>query len=444
MGRNVAPSRITDRRRQAAPYTHAGPDAPCKAERLMALRAVSLGKLALGAVVAACGIAACGIQSSEFSNDDDDDNGVGGAAAGGSSGSFNPTGVGGGGGIVDVPCDNEPGMDGDGDGWTGAEGDCNDCTDLMNPGAYDYAGNNIDEDCDGQQDNTATACDAGLSVVSADAMDAAKAMGLCQPQAGDSWGVISANYIMVDGSSPAGATFDDGHGILAQFGSGGVNPQEGSAMLVLSSGAARNPTDPGYQAPSGYDKGYSSGPAPGFPVESPSCPDTTFTGEARDSIALRLRIKSPTNAKGLSFNVNFYTFEFPNYICSQYNDFVTAILSPTPTGQTNGNISFDAQGNPLSVNAGFLEVCTPQSAGGKTFECTLGAGQLDGTGFEGAAATGWLQTATPLQNPGEEITIEFGAWDSGDGVLDSTGLFDNFEWQLEETPTGTEPVPTPK
>ena len=35
--------------------------------------------------------------------------------------------------------------------------------------------------------------------------------------------------------------------------------------------------------------------------------------------------------------------------------------------------------------------------------------------------------------------LEFGAWDSGDGVLDTTGLFDAFEWDLEETVVVTDP-----
>jgi hypothetical protein len=37
------------------------------------------------------------------------------------------------------------------------------------------------------------------------------------------------------------------------------------------------------------------------------------------------------------------------------------------------------------------------------------------------------------------------AYDSGDGVLDSTGLVDSWEWIAEPgTPVGTEPVPDPK
>ena len=43
--------------------------------------------------------------------------------------------------------------------------------------------------------------------------------------------------------------------------------------LALSSGAARNPNDPGFQDPGGYWKDYNPYGAPaGYPKESPSCP----------------------------------------------------------------------------------------------------------------------------------------------------------------------------
>ena len=44
-------------------------------------------------------------------------------------------------------------------------------------------------------------------------------------------------------------------------------------------------------------------------------------------------------------------------MCSQYNDFFVSLLNPIPTGQMDGNISFDKQGNPVSVNNAFVEVC---------------------------------------------------------------------------------------
>jgi hypothetical protein len=172
------------------------------------------------------------------------------------------------------------------------------------------------------------------------------------------------------------------------------------------------------------------------------------TGEPHDSVGLRVTIRTPTNAKSLRFNLNFYTYEFPNYICDIFNDFFVAMLNPILSGFPDGNISFDAQGNTLSVNAGFLQVCHPQTASsGEFFECMLGPSQLAQTGFDdgmNSAATGWLQTTAPVENPGGDITLEFSIWDSGDGILDSTTLIDNFRFEAVETPTQTEPVPPPE
>ena len=150
--------------------------------------------------------------------------------------------------------------------------------------------------------------------------------------------------------------------------------------------------------------------------------------------------------KNFSFDFDFYTYEWPVFVCSQYNDFFVAMLSPIPMGQTDGNISFDQLGNPVSVNNAFVEVCgcsggPPCSAGGKMFSCSLGNTELTGTGFEGHAATSWLSTTAPV-DPNSTITIRWGTYDSGDGVLDSTTILDNWKWIAEPgTTVGTDPVP---
>lgn len=362
--------------------------------------------------------------------------------------------------VTEPSCEGkDPNLDNDGDGWTGAAGDCNDCTPQMNPGALDWPGNDIDEDCNGKNDDTPMGCDASLSVSSASAIDGAKAMGLCKIQQGESWGMVKAEYVTADGQplqnyDPQGL----GHGILNGFGPN-VHPQEGNKMLALSSGTARQPTDPGYQSVAGYDKGYpnpfggpQTGPPPGFPKESTTC-SATFSGEAHDSAAMKVTLRTPTNAKSLHFNLNFYTYEFPVYVCSEYNDFFVALFSPPPAAAPDGNISFDSQGNLISVNAGFLEVCHPQPAGGKNFPCALGFTQLAGTGFDidyfggpttNSAATGWLQTTSAVATPGAEIELLFAIWDAGDGVLDSTILLDNFGFDVNDLGTSTDPVGTPK
>jgi len=384
----------------------------------------------------------------------------GGGSNGGNGGAggdldFGGNGGTGGGVLMQEPdCEGvDPNIDNDGDGWTGAAGDCNDCTKLMNPGAQDYPGNNIDDDCNGAKDDNPTNCDGGLNLASADPLDGARAMGLCKIAQGQSWGVVSGQYITADGQPLSNYDFGNiGWGILPGFGPN-VKPQEGAKVMVLSSGTARQPNDPGYVGPAGHDKGYTTGSPPGYPKESPACPDV-ITGEPHDSAGLRLVIKTPTNAKSLSFNLDFYTYEFPGYICDKYNDFFVAMLTPKPANQADGNISFDSKGNTLSVNAGFLQVCHAQDASnGVFFECPLGPSELLGTGFDvgffeeptdNSAATGWLKTTTPLEQPGQEITIDFAVWDSGDGVLDSTILIDKFEFGLDETPTQTAPIPDPK
>ena len=103
-------------------------------------------------------------------------------------------------------------------------------------------------------------------------------------------------------------------------------------------------------------KGYTSNSPQGFPKESPACPGS-ITGEPHDGAALQLEILTPTNAQGFSFSFNFFTYEWPDFICSTFNDFFVSLLMPFPANQPDGNISFDSQGNPVSVNNAFLEVC---------------------------------------------------------------------------------------
>src|SRR5690606_24252164 len=119
------------------------------------------------------------------------------------------------------------------------------------------------------------------------------------------------------------------------------------------------------------------------------------------------------------------------------NDVFATILAPRPAGQSNGNVSFDQEGNPVSVNNAFVRVC--DCAGGPPcsappdfptidYTCALGADELEGTGFEGRAATGWLTTEAPIE-PGEDVTLRFVVYDAGDHILDTTVLIDNFRWR---------------
>jgi len=116
-------------------------------------------------------------------------------------------------------------------------------------------------------------------------------------------------------------------------------------------------------------------------------------------------------------------------------------------------MSFDMNNNPVSVNNGFFDRCTPNTQTGcsgthlKTASCPGGTAELAGTGFDapgmycatnssGGGATGWLTSQAPIM-PGETFTIEFMIWDTGDESYDSSVLLDNFQWIAGDTTAGT-------
>lgn len=395
-------------------------------------------------------------------------------SSGGSSGGSSNGSSGGSFGTTDAStgpmngCQYMDSTDHDGDGFSSTAGDCNDCDPNTNPGAFDVPKDSIDEDCDGTADNEPSGCDTMAVLDSTDPFNAAYAMDLCRKTTETAqgkqrtWGVVGASFVAPDGSDSCAdentgtpgscsgnANYPLGHGNLTKL---GVNkPQQGSHMHSMSSGSARDPSDPGYQDVGGFDKMFTVGAAPGFPAAAPACPGV-ITGQPHDGMALRLTIRVPTNAQSFSFDTNFFTYEFPDYICSTYNDTFVVEMAPAPKGaSTGGNIAFDQSGNPISVNNALLQVCDPQTAGGKMFSCPLGSSTLQGTGFgtdtagSNHAATGWLQTTVNIDPSlkGKDITLVFAVWDSGDGILDSTALIDSFTWST--APGSNTPVtkPTP-
>lgn len=360
-------------------------------------------------------------------------------------------------------CDGPKG-DKDNDGFMEGVGpglDCNDCDPFVNPGAVDVVAEPdmpggpvpmpADENCDGTKDNITPPCDAGLAKDSMDPLDAARAMGICDLQY-----VKSAKWVLADGSPPPVdptklANFHLGHGILPDFGPN--NPaKEGSAVLVLSSGTARMVGDPEY-VHRNFDKGYVSNFPFGFPKESATCPGVK-TLSPRDATAVEFEFVAPTNVQGISFDFNFFTFEWPQFICTTFNDFFIANLTYAdplkfPKGQVDGNISFDANKNPISVNNAFVDVCgcaggapcptpPPPKAAIKTFDCALGTKIVEGTDFAKDdanvgwtnGATGWLRTSAPV-DPGKKFTLRLVTYDSSDGFVDSLTVIDNWKWSAQ-------------
>ncbi|GAC1572331.1 MAG: hypothetical protein NVS3B20_04210 [Polyangiales bacterium] len=333
----------------------------------------------------------------------------------------------------------DPNKDNDGDGYLFRD-DCNDHDPLVNPGAYEVVGDRVDNDCNGLIDEVDD-CDKALFPESTSAMDFAKSLGLCRTTTREArgknkrWGVIEAYLQTTDGK---GAPEVEQFGLRQHWGEV-VVPQAGSSMVALSTGSARTPGERGYLKPlslAAPSVNENMAP-PQWPRNSSGCPDPSRK-TANDSVVLKLVMRVPTNAKSFAYDFDFYTSEYIEYVCSEYNDTFVALLSTRAAQQPSnaGNISFDKRGDPVNVNSVFFEVCSPGEKAGRSFACARGISELRGTGYEGDhmqdGATGWLQTHASVV-PGEEIELSYMSWTTGDHHLQSAVLVDNFVWRAEGT-----------
>jgi hypothetical protein len=367
--------------------------------------------------------------------------------------------------------------DADGDGFTTCGGDCCDSTEcpepaLVNPGAFEIAGNGVDDDCNPTtNDNAPAVCDQGLASNSTTAFEYAEAMDLCQMTslAEKTWGVIDAKLTLASGT---GVPDTEGFAIRPRFGTN-VTPQAGSRMVVLSTGGAAGKTDtnPAFHA---FDAGYthtgtnsSAFPADWFTANgskiphAPGCPASAGLS-AFDPVMLTLKLRVPTNARSFSVSTSFFAADFPEYVCSGNADVFVVLLDSTYNGAApnpaDKNLAIvkppgAVVAQPLDVDLGFGDTglftqckngatgCTTGATPSTITTCTSTA-MLTNTGFDDASAndceatsivggsTGWLVTRGNVV-PGEVITLRFAIWDTVDHSLDSLAILDNFRWSTE-------------
>lgn len=398
---------------------------------------------------------------------------------------------------IDDDCDGEVDEDGDddGDGWTRKQGDCcdhySDCTAqdpaAVNPGAYDFPGNQIDDDCDGTIDNppTTTCSTSNFALApkalltDADALKLAQAMDICKQSDGKTWGLVSAKLTLANGDpmptnvgtntvSPA-----EQIAVSTLFGSK-ISPKFGKTMAIISSGKAKGKENTALddkigtevKAPSEFLSAHNNRlPAPAECPPSSDPKDAGKLDKAFDSVKLSLKLKVPTNAKGFKFNFRFFSKEYPYFACGKFNDFFLALLNSKHADiPADHNISFDKNNNPVSVNNAFFTSCEQQSCvksnfheklvtfqgscpaslpcaddicGGKS-SCPDGSADVTAytTDPNKSGATAWLLTEAPVVG-GEEITLDFIVFDAGGFIKDSLVLLDNFEWKIEPTQVRT-------
>ena len=378
----------------------------------------------------------------------------------------------------DAVADEDP--DDDGDGWTVCGGDCCDvqgpnCLNpvLVNPGAFEVDGNSVDDDCDGTIDNPVPACDAGLATNSGNPLDYAKAIDLCQfttenpPDPKDKiWGVISAELRLANGGgTPASVS----RSIRDGFGQNITN-RFGQRLAVLSTGHAADNFDDSNPTFAQFQIGVDTGTSSAFPPDyqnlpnAPGCPGPAGNS-ANNPVNLKIRIRVPTNAQSFSVDMFFFSAEYPEYVCTAFNDFFVTLLDSTGMGNpADKNIAIYDDGNnlwPVGVNIleaanGLFTQCTngtiSQCGFPSTYNGCTGTSLLNGTGFDIQGATtyscgysgrhgggtGWLKMSGNV-TPGETIEIRFIIWDTSDEIFDSLVLLDNWQWSVQASDPGVTP-----
>jgi Putative metal-binding motif len=299
-------------------------------------------------------------------------------------------------------------------------GDCNDQDALVNPGAVEVAGDMVDNDCNGAVDEAPVPCDQGLKKT--DTVSFAHSIELCGPS------IVSAT---LNGDADKRA-----FGIRTKYGKN-YFPKAGSNFIMLSTGLAADMTDASFVPVQEGTEFANDDPNPAPMQNKNACYMGPDEMTVHDYVELTLHLKVPTNAKSFSFQFMFVSAEYPEFVGTEFNDKFLAILT---SKSYNGNISFDANNNPITVNAGFFDVCDTAKVcnGQKTNTCTKPLAQLAGTGYEQqdwdgssiGGGTGWLTTTSPV-TPGEEATLRFIIFDEGDHIYDSSVIIDNFQWKGE-------------
>ena len=193
-----------------------------------------------------------------------------------------------------------------------------------------------------------------------------------------------------------------------------IDPNTSSAMVVLSTGVvaaadangvvveaggsqggngANNNADFNGNFPEPLSANYgSNGGAGGNPFNDcdgvNDCSDSLYNhwytnqwNDANDAIWMDFEVTVPEGTYGYVFDFAYFSSEYPTYVNTQYNDlFIAWQVSEAYTG----NVTF-VNDAPLTITS--LDAVNAFAYTGN------GAPELNGTGFEGSAGTGWVHRA---------------------------------------------------
>jgi len=224
-------------------------------------------------------------------------------------------------------------------------------------------------------------------------------------------GVLSTSAADVDPGFPSQIT------VLSALLPGGttVLPTRGGSFVALSSGDLFHPAEFG-------DVDYGT------------------VGAPDDTATITVTLNVPVGANAIAFDFDFLSYEFPEFVGFNFNDFFTATI--TDSGGTR-QVAKDAFGNDVTVNTVFFNPAL----------------SLAGTGFDlvndqpcglppcaDSGRTGTLTTLVPITAGSTTVTLTFSTGDAGDGIFTSSAVVDNlrFSGQILTLPaTGETTVLTP-
>jgi len=367
-----------------------------------------------------------------------------------------------------TPVETTPGCkaigDCDGDGYS-PPADCNDNDATINPEAYDFADDGIDNDCDGTKDNPVTTCTVAPGATAA--IDFGRAADLCPQRSTTKSGKVydplaKAEFGSVAGVFSTSSTHADAVRIVTAF--GGNKARMGDTLFGLQSGPFGSKDPRGSKA---YDSLPVQNACTAIPLNAEDCKTLTagttpvpgFGASVQDWAEVRLFIQVPSNAQAMLFDFAYFSTEFNEYWSSPFNDAFWVLVT---SGKIKGaNVAKDSKGLGLTVNSGFFQLC-PKSPGpsgldkvaalsscvGVDGDATAKVfGTLKGTYFDGegigatndtvssggklyiyGGGSGWLTTKFGV-DPGEKIVVRFIVHDTSDGILDSAAIVDNIRWE---------------
>ncbi|MEV6864080.1 choice-of-anchor L domain-containing protein [Streptosporangium subroseum] len=155
---------------------------------------------------------------------------------------------------------------------------------------------------------------------------------------------------------------------------------------------------------------------------------------AYDVTVLEVGVDAPAWATCLTFELKYFSEEFPEFVRSAYNDGFVAELDRT-TWTTNGstilapdNFAYDPSGNVISTNT--------------TGQLAMSAAAASGSTYDGA--TPLLRAGTPVKPGAHKVFLS--VFDQHDAVYDSAVLLRDLHFTQDDTGTcgaGAKPVAKP-